>query len=63
MQQPKLNNEKYDGEMPYSFSPSISSRKIVDGKTYYVRRFFKGGRDFEKIMQDFAVKQNYTNMR
>ena len=32
----------------YFFSPSISKRKTVGKKTYYVRRFFTGGKDFEK---------------
>lgn len=66
MQQQELNYEqddKFDGEMPYPFSPSISVRKNVDGKTYYVRRFFKGGKDFEKTMQSLAVRQTYKNMR
>ncbi len=69
MQQQELNYEDinneadFDGELPYTFSPSISVRKNVDGKTYYVRRFFKGGKDFEKTMQSLAVKQIYKNMR
>lgn len=66
MQQQELNYEqdyKYDGELPYTFSPSISVRKNVDAKTYYVRRFFKGGKDFEKTMQSLAVRQTYKNMR
>lgn len=69
MQQQELNYEDinneadFDGELPYTFLPSISVRKNVDGKTYYVRRFFKGGKDFEKTMQSLAVKQTYKNMR
>lgn len=66
MQQQELNYEQdyeFDGELPYTFLPSISVRKNVDGKTYYVRRFFTGGKDFEKTMQSLAIKQTYKNMR
>ena len=41
----------------YFFSPSISKRKTVGKKTYYVRRFFTGGKDFEKTMERLAVQQ------
>ena len=41
----------------YFFSPSISKRKTVGGKIYYVRRYFKGGKDFEKTMENLAIKQ------
>ena len=41
----------------YFFSPSISKRKTVGKKTYYVRRFFTGGKNFEKTMERLAVQQ------
>ena len=41
----------------YFFSPSISKRKTVGGKNYYVRRYFKGGKDFERTMERLAVNQ------
>ena len=41
----------------YFFSPSISKRKTVGGKIYYVRRYFRGGKDFEKTMERLAVNQ------
>lgn len=41
----------------YIFSPSISKRKTIGGKDYYVRRYFRGGKDFEKTMERLAVKQ------
>ena len=67
MQQQELNyeenNDEFYGEKPYIFSPSVSVRKNVDGKRYYVRRFFKGGKDFEKTIQSLAVRQIYKNMR
>ena len=41
----------------YFFSPSISKRKTVGGKIYCVRRYFKGGKDFERTMERLAVNQ------
>lgn len=50
--------EEYEGNC-YLFSPSISKRRCVSGRSYYVRRYFKGGQDFEKTMERLAVKQSY----
>ena len=54
----------------YLFSPSISrrknvgrQRKNVGRQTYYVRRYFRGGNDFEKTMKTLAVQRTTTNMR
>ena len=47
----------------YLFSPSISRRRTVKGKTYYVRRFFRGGQDFEKTMERLAVQQTHKDKR
>ena len=47
----------------YLFSPSISRRKNVGRQTYYVRRYFRGGNDFEKTMKTLAVQRTTTNMR
>jgi hypothetical protein len=44
----------------YTFSPSISKRKIVDSKAFYVRRFFTGGKDLEKTMERLAARQAYN---
>ena len=41
----------------YLFAPSISKRETVGGKSYYIRRYFKGGKDFEKTMERLAVNQ------
>ena len=41
----------------YLFAPSVSKRKTVGGKSYYVRRYFKGGKDFERTMEQLAVNQ------
>ena len=48
--------EEYEKEC-YFFSPSISKRKTVSGKNYYVRRYFRGAKDFEKTMENLAIKQ------
>ena len=50
------NGEDYEKNC-YFFSPSISNRKTVGGKSYYVRRYFKGGKDFERAMERLAVNQ------
>ena len=47
----------------YFFSPSISKRKTVSGKTYYVRRYFRGGKDFGKTMESIAIQNTTKNMR
>lgn len=39
------------------FAPSISRREKVGKQTYYVRRYFRGGKDFEKAMEQLAVNQ------
>ena len=43
----------------YLFAPSISQHKSIGGKTYYVRRYFKGDTDFEKTLTHIAAKQSY----
>ena len=50
------SGEDYEKDC-YFFSPSISKRKQVDGKAYYVRRYFKGGKDFGKTIESIAVNQ------
>ena len=50
------SGEDYEKDC-YFFSPSISKRKQVDGKTYYVRRYFRGGKDFGKTLESIAVNQ------
>ena len=52
--------EEYE-ENCYLFSPSIQRQKTVKGKSYYVRRYFKGGTDFEKAIQKIAVKNVTKN--
>ena len=47
------NGEDY--ENCYIFAPSISRREKVGGQTYYVRRYFRGGKDFERTMERLAV--------
>lgn len=46
-----------DYENCYFFAPSISHKKNVGGKQYFVRRYFHGSRDFEKTMKSIAMQQ------
>lgn len=46
-----------DYENCYLFSPSVSRRETLGGKYYYVRRYFRGGKDFEQTMERLAVNQ------
>lgn len=46
-----------DYENCYIFAPSISKRKTVGRQSYYVRRYFKGGKDVERTMERLAVNQ------
>ena len=46
-----------DYENCYIFAPSISRRESAGRQTYYVRRYFKGGKDFERTMEQLAVNQ------
>ena len=41
----------------YLFSPSISRRESVGRQTYYVRRYFRGGKDFENTMAQLATNK------
>ena len=50
-----------DHENCYLFAPSVSRRETVSGKTYYVRRYFRGDKDFERTMERLATKQVYKN--
>lgn len=56
-----LQNETYANEddyiaRHYSFAPSISRQKTVGNKSYYVRRYFKGDKDFAEVMERLATK-------
>ena len=52
-----------DHENCYLFSPSVSRRETVGRQTYYVRRYFRGGKDFEKTMKSIAVQRTTKNVR
>ena len=41
----------------YLFAPSIGRREKVGKQTYYVRRYYRGGKDFERTMERLAVNQ------
>lgn len=51
-----------DFENCYIFCPSIG-KKNIGGKTYYVKRYFNGERDFETSMKKFAISDYYKNVR
>lgn len=53
--------EDYE-ENCYLFSQSISKQRTVGGKTYYVRSYFSGGKDFEKTVERLASKQITKNV-
>ena len=61
-QQAYASIEEYEKEC-YLFSPSISKRRNVGGKTYFVRRYFRGGKDFEKAMETLAMQEIIQNAR
>lgn len=44
----------------YTFSPSISKRRMVGGKAYYVRSYFTGGKDFYETVKRLATRQAYN---
>ena len=46
-----------DYENCYIFAPSISRRETVGRQTYYVRRYFRGGKDFENTMAQLATNK------
>ena len=48
--------EEYE-EKCYLFSPSISKQKTYGDKSYFVRLYFTGGKDFEKTMKKLATEQ------
>ena len=52
-----------DYENCYIFAPSISRRESVGRQTYYVRRYFRGGKDFEKMMKTITVQRTTNNAR
>ena len=41
----------------YLCAPSVSRREKVGKQTYYVCRYFRGGKDFERTMEQLAVNQ------
>ena len=54
-------NEQIEDEFEglYIFSPSITRTRTINGKTYTVRSYFKGGKDFNETIKRLAVKQAY----
>ncbi len=65
--QQELNYEQtideYDGELPYFFSPSITKKRTIGKKTYIIRSYFAGKKDFQETIKQLAVKQAYNDVR
>ena len=58
--EPEQETNELDGlENHYIFSPSITRRKTVCGKTYTVRSYYAGGKDFRKAITWLAKQQAY----
>ena len=55
--------DEFEGDKPYFFSPSITRTRTVKGKSYIVRSYFKGGKDFNETVKRLAEKQAYRNTR
>lgn len=47
----------------YLLSPAIGKRKTIGGKSYFVRGYFKGRRDFETSMKRIATDCAYKKAR
>lgn len=45
----------------YSFKPSISKRRALNGKSYIIRSYFAGGNDIQEAVTQLAVKQAYKD--
>lgn len=54
---------EFEGEVPYFFLSSITKRRTIKGKSYIVRSYFKGGKDFNETLKRLAVKQAYKDAR
>lgn len=53
--------EDYE-ENCYLFSQSIGKRRIIGGKSYRVRSYFVGGKDFNETVERLATKQANTKI-
>ena len=49
----------FDGKKPYFFAPSITRTRTINGKTYTIRSYFAGDKDFHEVIKRLAVKQAY----
>ncbi len=45
----------------YIFSPSVTKTRTINGKTYIVRSYFAGKKDFAKVMTQLAIRQAYKH--
>ncbi len=65
--QQELNYEEtideFEDELPYFFSPSITKKRTINGKTYIIRSYFVGKKDFQETIKQLAIKQAYKDVR
>lgn len=65
--QQELNYEEtidgFDGELPYFFSPSFTKKRTIGKKTYIIRSYFTGKKDFQETIKQLAVKQAHKDVR
>lgn len=57
------NDDEFEGKTPYFLSPSITRTHTVNGRSYVVRSYFTGGKDFNKTVAMLAEKQAYKHAR
>lgn len=57
------NEFVFGGKEPYFFSPSITRTRTINGKTYIIRSYYIGGKDFAETIENLAIKQAYKNVR
>ncbi len=66
MQQQNYEQEQdlseYGIEEPYYFYPSITKKRTINGKTYTVRSYYIGDKDFNETVKRLAEKQAYKNV-
>ncbi len=53
--------EKFEGKLPYFFAPSITKTRTINGKTYIVRSYFAGNKDFAEVITQLAIRQAYKH--
>ena len=55
--------DELEGIWPYTFAPSVTKKKSINGNSYTVRRYFLGGKDFAETMERLAARQIYKETK